>query len=191
MSSTHDAKRELVETLRRELTSGDMTTYQRYYVEFKDEFFGFARRMTRDDQVIADSYHDAFIALYENIVQQKLQELSSSLKTYIFSIGKYALLSKLRKGQKEILEPEFGDIPEVLTETEDNAELIDLRKNLRLLGESCRKIILLFYYKRFSVDAIVEEMEYKNANTAKAHKSRCMKKLKELMTTKTNRNDDA
>lgn len=182
----NDKNQELVETLYRELVSGDMRQYRKFYIELKEEYFGFARKLTTEETIIADSYHDAFIALYENIVERKLLVLTSSLKTYVFSIGKYSILNKLRKANKEIYDeqPEHPD-PAFFEPDEDNSRLILLKSELRNLGESCRKILILFYYRRNSIDSIVTKMNYKNANTAKAHKSRCMKQLREMIFEKT------
>ncbi|MEL6925658.1 MAG: hypothetical protein AAFO94_16555 [Bacteroidota bacterium] len=39
----------------------------------------------------------------------------------------------------------------------------------------------MFYYRGLSIAEIVEQTDYKDANTVKAYKSRCLKKLKQLI----------
>jgi RNA polymerase sigma-70 factor (ECF subfamily) len=48
------------------------------------------------------------------------------------------------------------------------------------LSESCREVLTLFYYNHFSIDAIMPQMGYANENVTKSHKSRCLRKLKEI-----------
>jgi RNA polymerase sigma-70 factor (ECF subfamily) len=47
------------------------------------------------------------------------------------------------------------------------------------LGEPCKSILRYYYYKRFSMEAIAETMQYKNADTVKSQKVRCIKELQE------------
>jgi DNA-directed RNA polymerase specialized sigma24 family protein len=100
----------------------------------------------------------------------------------VFSIAKYTLFAKLRKRGKEVpneqidqdavFEPSyFGD--------EEESE--DLRNAMNQLSEGCRKVLVLFYYRRYTIEAIMHTLNYKNENTAKANKSRCLKKLREIM----------
>ena len=49
------------------------------------------------------------------------------------------------------------------------------------LGENCQKIINLFYLDKKSIKQIKILGNYKNENTVKAQKSRCMKTLRELI----------
>ena len=57
---------------------------------------------------------------------------------------------------------------------------IKLSQNLKLISESCQIILKLFYYRGLTIDEIVEQTEYKDPNTVRSHKSRCLKRLKTL-----------
>ncbi len=171
-----------LEQLRKELIAGDMTTYREHYESCREAYVSFARRYTDDLDLIHDSYQDAFIALYENVVQEKVLELKSSLRTYVFSIGKYILFAKLKKQGRQVTMDDLGETPDLMSVTElDSDDVQNVRRALRELGGRCREILVLFYYRRYTIDAITHAMEYKNDNTAKAHKSRCLKKLRELV----------
>ncbi|MEM9936719.1 MAG: sigma-70 family RNA polymerase sigma factor, partial [Bacteroidota bacterium] len=49
------------------------------------------------------------------------------------------------------------------------------------MGDKCRELLKLFYYRGFSIKEIVVETGYKDENTVKSYKSRCLKKLKETI----------
>ncbi len=182
-----------LEQLRKELISGDMTAYREHYESYREAYVNFARRYTDDQELIADSYHDAFIALYENIVEGRLTSLHSSLRTYVFSVAKYTLFAKLKKRGKEISTDEITEevsLPSGLMDTSLNDERIEeVRRAIQNLGNKCREILVLFYYRRYTIDAITHAMSYKNENTAKAHKSRCLKQLRELVHQKAKQED--
>lgn len=173
----------VLEALRQELNSGNMATFQVHYLRYKPDFLRFARNYTRDEEVALDVYHDACIVLFENIKSGKLVTLSSTLKTYLFSIAKHMLITKLRRRGKEIQTD--GEVAPVEVDafyaSEEDERTDELRHQLRSMGGSCRQILELFYYRRYSIDAIMHAMQYKNENTVKAHKSRCLQKLREKM----------
>jgi RNA polymerase sigma-70 factor (ECF subfamily) len=54
-----------------------------------------------------------------------------------------------------------------------------LTKHFKNLSESCQEILRLFYYRGLTVQEIVDGTHYKDRNTVKSHKSRCLKGLKE------------
>ena len=171
-----------IDTLRSELLAGDMGQYREYYESYKFSYFNFATRYTDDKELIADSYHDAFIALYENIVEGKVEQLQSSLKTYVFSIAKYSLFAKLRKRGREMAKEDIEEveIPLFVSDSSDSDPRTEqVRSALQNMSEGCRQILTLFYYRRYTIDAIMHELKYKNENTVKAHKSRCLRKLRE------------
>lgn len=85
----------VINSLHQELLSGDKQVFRKHYESYRSAYINFARRYTSDEDLIADSYQDSFIALYENIVERKVTELNSSVKTYVFSIAKYSLFSSL------------------------------------------------------------------------------------------------
>lgn len=178
---------EALSALYESLRIGDMKMYQLYYRDFKQDFIRYGRKYTPDRDLILDAYHDTFIILYENILSGRLSEMTSSLKTYVFSVGKYTLLNKLRKRRKTIHSDdlEIRDLP-VKSELEeiDQSEVSDhLRQAIRSLGDACQSLLILFYYKKYSIEAMMHELGYKNENTVKAYKSRCLRKLKSLINT--------
>ncbi len=156
-----------------------------FYTEYRDDFIGYAKKHNIPLEDIKDVYQDAVIALYENIRTGKLTKLTSSLKTYLFSIGRHLMLNKIRDRKKmsyvddeEMKMLNTEDLVPAKIELSEKQEL--LLSSLKELNGSCQELLDLFFYQRNSIDAIMHKMGYKNENTVKAHKSRCQKKLKEL-----------
>jgi len=62
---------------------------------------------------------------------------------------------------------------------ENNLELISQCFNR--LGDPCRSLLDLFYYKKKSMEEIAVELNYKNAETAKNQKYKCMERLRKMV----------
>jgi RNA polymerase sigma factor (sigma-70 family) len=169
-------------------TAGSQALEQ-LYVSYREEFIAFARKYKADEEDILDVYQDAIIAFFENIQSGKFSILSSTIKTYLFSIGKYKLIDKLKQNGKKTRTELLENIEEPIQNNfEEQLTLTDLQKQLKdainELGEQCKKLLILFYYRQYSIDSIKNEMAYKNENVVKAHKSRCMKSLRTIISKK-------
>lgn len=149
------------------------------YGTYRSAFMFFARKYTNDEDLIIDAFQEAVIAFYQNATNGNITDVGSTIKTYLFSIGKFKLFSLLKKEAKYIpIENE------VILDTKKQ-ESIEIPEEIinayDLLGETCKRIIVLFYYKRYSIDAIMNSMDFKNENTVKANKSRCIKQMRQLI----------
>ena len=131
-----------------------------------------------------DVYQEAIIIVYNKIKTGDF-ELSSKLKTYIYSICRRLWLKRL--SQINRYGGDIKDFQEFLTvddETEKNNER-DIQFNkmgdaLKLLGEPCKTIIEDFYINNRSMKEICEEFGYTNADNAKTQKYKCLQRLKKL-----------
>src|SRR5690606_28868566 len=140
------------------LQNGNTAILDEIYLQYKGGFLEFAKRYPIDPDVVLDIYHDSVIALYENIVQGKVNGLKSSIKTYLYAIGKFKI---------------------------DTAEerLKLLQRAYLQLGPKCQQMLHLFYYRGLKLDDIQREMSYESKDTVKSQKSRCLKQLKEIIQT--------
>jgi RNA polymerase sigma factor (sigma-70 family) len=133
---------------------------------------------------------DAEDVLQESLVilWQKIQsgnfELSSKLDTFIYAIAKNLWMKELRKTSR-MTSTDFGsdDPPEAEdaeAEPADDKAAV-LAKYMGKLGETCRELLSLFYFEQWDMEQIAEKMHFANAQTAKAKKYQCKKKLEELI----------
>lgn len=167
----------------------DERTIGLVYQEYRHGFILFAKRYGLDGDSVLDVYQDAIIALCENAEKGKLDNLKSSLKTYLFSIGKYMIFAHLRKNQKEVDYENIDNFHfewEEYNEEKNDREINQMRSSFSEMGAKCQEILRLFYYQEKNLDEITTIMEYDNKDVAKSQKSRCIKQLKELI--KSNRN---
>lgn len=167
------------------LKADDLKALDEVYLTYKEEFFLYARTFSIPADDIPDIYQETIISLYENIQNNKLEHLTSTLKTYLFAVGKFKIYKQLDKNNKRI---QHGEHPIHASEEMQlfEAEVADerqlrLQKAFKDLGVKCQKILELYYYKGMTLDEIQNELDYTTKDVLKSQKSRCLKQLKELV----------
>lgn len=123
-----------------------------------------------------DVFQDALVVLYKN-VQAGEFVLSVTLKTYLMAVVKNCWLRELRKRKK--LPP--GEAPVDIADTLPKEEpgFSNAKAAFNLLGEKCRQLLILFYFKKKSFKEIAMALSFSDERVAKNQKYRCMEKAKE------------
>ncbi|MFI8605088.1 MULTISPECIES: RNA polymerase sigma factor [Cellulophaga] len=170
-----------------DLQLDDRLKMKALYNKYRGEFLNFAGKYNLDQDSLSDIYQDSFLALRKLALSGKLDTIKCSMKTYLFGIGKHKVYNMLKKKQREIpYEPKLHlageEILEIKIDTGPvlNKEQTIVRECLKELGEKCRKVLTLFYYRGLSIKEIAEHVGYGSENVVKAQKSRCLKTLKQL-----------
>lgn len=151
----------------------------RLYDMYRDEFIGFfVKKYSVHRTDAAEIYQESFLAMHQNIVNGKLATISSSLKAYLFKIGKYKIYNRFRDAKPmEELHSSMAD-----TDSEEGEPVQDVvNEVVSAMGNPCNQLLSLFYWERKSMKEIANIMDYKNEQVAKNRKSNCMKKLKERL----------
>lgn len=154
------------------------------YKHYREEFVRWAdKTFSLDHELAADAFQEAILAVRYNIAMGKYRS-ESSLKTYLFTIGKHHIMRRQRKEQREIRQSSLpSGLPEIRPmygSEESNERQMQIRNALQEITEPCKSIIKMFYYQGFSMDVIAERLNYKSAQVVKSQKVRCMDKLKKL-----------
>lgn len=131
-----------------------------------------------------DVYQEAIIVLYNKIKGGDF-ELSSKLKTYIYSVSRRIWLKKLaQQSRKTNNLADFEDVLMVDDDVEQHEEkdkqFQKMQSALHHLGEPCKTIIQDFYINNLSMQDISEKFGYTNTDNAKTQKYKCMQRLKKI-----------
>ena len=131
-----------------------------------------------------DIYQEAFLATWRNIkLERFLPSGENDYSAYLFRIAKNKWIDHLRahknKRTVELVEDRTEE-----ADTEETGEVnryIDqVKTQFDRLGERCRELLSLFYYKKISLRKISERFSWTEAS-AKNNKYRCLKQLRELV----------
>ena len=136
---------------------------------------------TTDDA--KDIFQDALVILYKN-VQDKNFTLTAPLATYMLGVVKNLWLQELRRRNKIPVAVQQTEIAEVIVTEERNFDIA--KSAFNLLGERCRKLLIMFYFKNKSYKELASFLGFGDERTAKNQKYRCLQKAKENYLTLSN-----
>jgi len=161
------------------------TALKRLYIAYFPMVLQLIINNNGDEEDAKDIYQEAIIVLY-NKVKAGDFELSSKLKTYIYSICRRLWLKRLSHINR--YGGDIRDFQEFLPAAEEefdqhndrDMQFGKMESALRLLGEPCKTIVEDFYINNKSMQDICERFGYTNADNAKTQKYKCLQRLKKL-----------
>jgi len=124
-----------------------------------------------------DVYQDALIVFWQKATSGNLV-LTSKMSTYIYSICQNLWRKELDR--KKRLSSEEKDAS-VTLDTESSEREMILAKCIDQLGETCKKVLMFYYFEEMSMQDIADKLGFANTDTAKTKKYKCKKKLDELV----------
>jgi len=158
------------------------------YTSNRTPFYVFAKRYNMREADIVDVYQESFIILRKHAISGKLYEVNSSLKTYLFGIGKNLIYKKLKEyslktNYNAILHKVDDDFDEIQIEDENELthEQQILQHYFKKLGKKCQQMLTLSFYKGLTNEEITTLEGYESEAVVRSQKSRCLKTLKELI----------
>lgn len=171
-----------------DLRSSDKVIQDRALVWLYKELYPVILKMIQknsgSEEEAADIFQDAIVVFYEKVRKNDFA-LSCTIKTYLYSVSKNIWYNNLKIKKRHInLDDDIAEVPidqnslHVILENERDQILL---KMVSRLGENCRRILKLYYYDRLRMKEIAVKMKFANDNVAKNKKSKCLKKLKELV----------
>ena len=124
-----------------------------------------------------DIFQDSLIVFWEKIKGNKLV-LTSKISTYLYSVSQNLWRKELDRKSRN-----SGEMIEKPTHIEwEKKERIEIvQKCLQSLGETCRKILMLYYFDKMSMTDLAKVMGFANADTAKTKKYKCKIELDKMI----------
>lgn len=157
------------------------------YRRCRNSFVNWAKsRSTFDEDMLTDVFQESVIILWDNIRTGRLVELTATLDTYLFAIGKRVLLVKARKairlefpGEEKLRLPDEFDfgIEYAIMKAEEKRQLLAA---LQQLGEPCHALLKLTYYEEKKSAEIAELMDYSSDDVVRQQRRRCIERLRKL-----------
>ncbi|HMI65384.1 MAG TPA: sigma-70 family RNA polymerase sigma factor [Cyclobacteriaceae bacterium] len=124
-----------------------------------------------------DVYQDALVVFWQKARSGNLV-MTSKISTYIYSVCQNLWRKELDR--KKRLSNEEKDSAESLDMDGPERQKI-IGKCLEQLGETCRKVLMYYYFDEMSMQEIADKLGFANTDTAKTKKYKCKQKLDELV----------
>ena len=133
-----------------------------------------------------DIFQETVVTFIDLVRKSKFRG-DSSVKTFLVSVARNIWLNELKRRKSgdqraKVFETSRGhienDVMENLNKREMREQLLSV---INHLGESCRKVLTLFYYENLPFEEIVRKMGYESEQVARNKKYKCMKELSDLI----------
>jgi len=124
-----------------------------------------------------DVYQDALVVFWQKARSGNLV-MTAKMSTYIYSICQNLWRKELDR--KKRLSNEEKDGSHSMDLDSPEREKI-IAKCLDQLGETCKKVLMYYYFEEMSMQEIAEKLGFANTDTAKTKKYKCKQKLDELV----------
>lgn len=135
----------------------------------------------------AEDVFQEVVVSFIDLVQKDKFRGESSVGTFLFSLNRFTWLNELKKrGRATAREEKFEkgqervelDTSHFIAEREGKNEVLRIVEEL---GETCKKILLLFYYENLSMKEILEATDYENEQVVRNKKYKCLKQLEQMI----------
>jgi RNA polymerase sigma factor (sigma-70 family) len=135
----------------------------------------------------ADDIFQETVVAFIDVVKKGKYRMESSIKTFLTSIARNYWFNEMKKrdrsGHRDKLfemgrDKDEADVSEHIAEMEKKRQLRDL---VDQLGDSCRKVLVLFYYENLSMKEIVDHLPYENEQVVRNKKYKCLQALAGLI----------
>jgi RNA polymerase sigma factor (sigma-70 family) len=166
------------------IREGDENMLLLLYKKNLDKVKSYILRNSGNNEDVEDVFQECLIIAWQNI-QNPSFTLQSQLDTYIFAICKNLWFKELRKKGRYVNDNFESTTPtetaEVFYSGEQDDMAAALSKYMDQIGDVCKELLSLFYFEKWDMEKIAAKLNLANADTAKAKKYQCKKKLEELM----------
>lgn len=156
--------------------------YRAYY----DSLSWYVINNSGSRQDAEDIFQEVVVAFIDLVQKNKFRG-ESTVKTFLFSLNRYSWLNELKRRNRALVREEKYEMGQERLEMDAGAMIADregkeeIVKLVGQLGETCRKILLLFYYENLSMKEILDNMHYENEQVVRNKKYKCLKQLEQLL----------
>ncbi|MBL7740030.1 MAG: sigma-70 family RNA polymerase sigma factor [Chitinophagaceae bacterium] len=135
----------------------------------------------------AEDVFQEVVVSFIDLVQKDKFRGESSIRTFLFSLNRHIWLNELkRRGRALAREEKYEkgqdrtemDVSHFMTGREAKEQVMNL---VGQLGETCRKILVMFYYNNSSMKDILESLNYENEQVVRNKKYKCLKQLEQII----------
>ena len=169
----------------------------RLLAEEKGKVLAYLRKkFSISDDDLDDIFQESSMALFLNIRDGKLANLTSTLSTYFLRICINQTLKSIGKQQKvvplfddstitnkdEFRSDKIDELYRLCTEDEDAERVAQseriVQNIIEVMPDTCKNIFKGYYWDNFTTSTIADMFGFANANSVKTQKYKCLQKFR-------------
>jgi RNA polymerase sigma factor (sigma-70 family) len=156
------------------------------YLHYADTISSLIVNNSGNLQDAQDIFQETVVTFIETVNKDKFRG-ESTIKTFLVAIARNTWLNELKRRERadhreEVYEKsrdeEEPDVSHLISEREKKQQFREL---LGKLGDSCKKILTLFYYENLSMKEILDHLPYENEQVVRNKKYKCLQQLTGLL----------
>lgn len=142
-----------------------------------------------NDSDAQDIFQEALLVLYRN-AQKTDFKLTCAPSTYLYSVARYLWKDVRKKRQREVGldEPQHLPCVDIHSDMECHQEQQQqqhaLASVLQQLGDKCKTLLKAYYYQKMTMKEIAQAFDYRNVDSAKTQKYKCIERAKKIANSK-------
>jgi len=135
----------------------------------------------------ADDVFQETVVSFIDMVKKGKYRMEASIKTFLVSVARNIWFNELKKRERSDHREKVYELARDQKEDDVGFQISDLERRRQLkdlihqLGDSCKKILLLYYYEDLSMKEIVEHLPYENEQVVRNKKYKCLQSLTGLI----------
>jgi RNA polymerase sigma factor (sigma-70 family) len=135
----------------------------------------------------AEDIFQEVLVNFIDLVQKDKFRGESTVKTFLFSLNRYTWLNELKKRGRALAREEKYERGQEQVELDSSHWIADREGKAAILnlvaelGDTCQKILLLFYYENMSMKEILDATDYENEQVVRNKKYKCLKQLEKMI----------
>lgn len=165
------------EEILKRLRHGEEAALQYLYKKHYRMMLRLVMRNSGTEEEARDVFQEALIILWQKVRSSDFV-LTSKLSTYLYSVCQNLWRKELER-KARLTREEKDDIVEQNWEEKERQRL--LRQCLEQLGDTCKQVLMMYYFDRMSMKDIAEQMGFASADVAKTKKYKCMQELEKIV----------
>jgi RNA polymerase sigma factor (sigma-70 family) len=152
--------------------------------------FGLTAAYIKQNSGSEEDAEDVFqevILVFMDILKKDKFRGESSVTTFLYALTRNIWLNELTKrGRSKLRDVNFEkgkdivdiDVSHLIVNREMKSQLMQV---IDKLGETCKKILLAFYFENLSMKEILQTLNYENDQVVRNKKYKCLKQLEQMM----------
>ena len=177
----------LLQALRSEINLDEAIRYL-YRTQFSITT-AYINQNSGSDEDAEDIFQELMCTFIELVKKDKFRG-ESSVSTFLYALTRNTWLNELKKrGRAKLRDEKFEkekettdmDVSHFMINREMKTYLMQL---IDSLGDTCKKILLTFYFDNLAMKEILKILDYENEQVVRNKKYKCLKQLEQLIAEK-------
>jgi RNA polymerase sigma factor (sigma-70 family) len=174
----------LIHSLRSEVNPDEAIRYL-YRSQFRLTA-AYIKQNSGSEQDAEDIFQELVLVFIDILKKDKFRG-ESSVSTFLYSLTRNIWLNELNRRGKSKRRDEIFEKgkdksdPDVSLLIADRETKMQLMKIVDRLGDTCKKILLAFYFENLAIREILQTLNYENEQVVRNKKYKCLKQLEQMM----------